>query len=100
MMMLNFTHTFPDTGYDNGVRYAHRPQNFASANSSCGFPPGASQWLTSINPTFEILSLDDIVGDELHTTWLGVAKAYAAAVFVMLCLADVYQSGHDSQDCR
>ena len=64
------------------------------------FRPGASQWLTSINPMFEILSFDDIVGDELHTTRLGVAKAYAAAVFVMLCLADVYHSGHDSQDCR
>jgi len=42
---------------------------------------------------FEVLDFEDILGDLLHTDHKGAAAYYAVGGFVLLLLADVYQTG-------
>ena len=46
--------------------------------------------ITALNPLFDIITLDHVVLDVLHTLDLGVAQYFAGAVFAFVILSDLY----------
>ena len=46
--------------------------------------------ITALNPLFDIITLDNVVLDVLHTLDIGVAQYFAGAVFAVVILSGMY----------